>query len=54
MESYEDWYDDFVKAYPEYKKIEFRPFGGYNYSYGKDWERTASFTQWAGVTVSTQ
>ena len=33
------------------KKLEFRPFGGYNYSYTHKWMRTASFTIWALVTL---
>ena len=49
--TYEQWFDELAEAAPEYKKLAVRPFGGYNYSYGEEWMRTASFSQWAAVTV---
>ena len=49
--TYEDFFQYVVKHLPNVDKIKFRPFGGWNYSYGEDWERTASFSIWVAVTV---
>ena len=40
-------YKDHIKG----KKIEFKPFGGWNYSYPEEWMRNSSFLIWALVTL---
>ena len=49
--TYEDFFQYIIKHYPTADKIKFRPFGNYNYSYFDAWERNASFSIWAAVTV---
>jgi len=51
FETYEKWYEAIAKEFPQFTKIEFRPFNGWNYSYTESWERDASFSIWAFVTL---
>ena len=51
--TYEEFMEGWLAENPEAKRLAFRPFGGWNYSYDESWMRTASFSQWIFATAAT-
>ena len=51
-QTYEEWFEEAATYLPNLKKIAFRPFDGYNYSYDEAWMRDSSFSIWVFVTIA--